>query len=230
MQKKDDFLIPGFTGAFSSGSTTAAMFFKEELNKVRGDFLAKKEETNASIANFYNKSVVESKSDDEKPQKELLKLVRRRQVINALEVLEPVDFFYISMTDMMHSLLLEDVILSVDHPSDTPELYSDLIDFVKTWCHKKSLDSKYLSNIRSALKDRDGEGDNKAVFFDYLNKLRAFRKALDKLYSKRPYQLFDIMQRVGNNLRKCGRPFGDNENFSNDQHFGYSFTASRCGT
>jgi len=218
MRRRDDFLILGFTGAFSSGCTTAARFFENRLTEVREEFVGQKSEINAKIANLYaGKNNNHLDNTKEKGLKELLKRVRKRQIINVLEKIEDVQFFYISMTDMMHSLLIESLLTGETEEADTPEAYKELINFVNKWTETQVINNEYAIQIRVALENRDIKNGNAERVYDYLEKLKLFRKELDKLYEFRPYELFDIMQRVGNNLRKCGKPFCDEAVFESSK-------------
>jgi len=137
MKRKDEFLILGFTGAFSSGCTTAAKFFENRLNKVRKDFVGQKSEFNAKIANLYV-GHNNSQWDNSKPKglKELIRVVRKRQIINVLEKIEDAKFFYISMTDMMHSLLIESLLTGENREGEAPQRYKNVIKLVES-CPKE---------------------------------------------------------------------------------------------
>lgn len=211
MKRQDEFLILGFTGAFSSGCTTASQFFLNGLSRAKKDFIAAKSKTNSDIANFYKQRRNEIDREEAKKErtKKILKLARKRQIINALEKVEDVPFFYISMTDIMHSLVIEYCVTNGTKLSPVPDRFKDVVDLVLQWCKDEGLDSESLIQIGNALRVRDIDKGNDEKVFVYLKKLKLFRKRMNDLYRDNSFNLFDTMQTVGNNLRKCGKPFVD---------------------
>jgi len=91
MNRKDDFLIIGITGPFSSGCTTAAKFFETGLSTVKKKYVSLKEKIDADIAEWYN-----NKNKHNKSRKEIVKLLRRRQCPAPLDTVRFVNT-YISL-------------------------------------------------------------------------------------------------------------------------------------
>jgi len=90
MNRKDDFLIIEITGPFSSGRTTAAKFFETELSTVKKKYVSLKEKIDADIPEWYN-----NKNKHNKSRKEIVKLLRRRQMSCSPRYCEICQYLYI---------------------------------------------------------------------------------------------------------------------------------------
>lgn len=223
---KDDFLILGFTGAFGSGSTSAAQFFHKQFDTKRKQYVAQKDTVNAEIADFYKKlSQAKKHNDTKEKKKELLKLVRKRQIINALTDVEPAQFYYISMTDMLNSLLVKECLAPLDETEQYSPDYAKLKDSVSKIAAQVGISPEQATKMRGA------ETERKSVtydeFFGYYDKISKFRNEFHASYSDDFSKFIGIMQKVGNNLRKTGRPLTDTP-FVSDRHLG--ILAHEAGT
>jgi len=212
--RKDGFLILAFTGAFSSGCTTAAQFFMSQLPTKRAASVAAKDDVNTSIANFYKHTPADEKLPDS-----ILEMTRTRQVINVLEKLDDVPFIYIPMTNVMNGLLLEHCILTNTTADDVPERYRTLATLALSWANEQGLVPEELANIVKALTSRTVRSGVADKVLRYVNEqMASFRKQVHAAYATRPAELFGIMQSIGNNLRKCGHPFHDEDDFVDSQY------------
>lgn len=209
---KDDFLILGFTGAFSSGCSTSALFFINELKKVKNALIGEKSETDSDIANFYNQ--FEHKDETFKINElKILDVARKRQFINVLENIGETEFYYISMTDVMHSLLIEYFLTTPKN--NINRKYGDLIKLINNWSKKTNWNSKNCKEIKSILERRIIKKEKSLT--RYLDDLKSFREILNQNYRHKPIKLFKLMQEIGNNLRKLGNPFGSSMIFQNSK-------------
>ena len=212
MFKKDDFLIIGITGPFGSGCTTAAKFFEKDFEKIRIEYISGKNKVQADIVKWY-------KSDaKEKSKKEIIKLLRERQFINALENLKDVpNFYYISMTKIMNHLIIKSYLfnnLKVPHKEIKECLdiwFTDLPENLP----KNEL-KKILNYLEKFKENKEIEKDKSLIVFQYFDEyLPKLKKIFHKRFEKIYYKFFRLMQDIGNNLRKCGNPFEDNAKFLN---------------
>jgi len=214
MTKKDDFLIIGITGPFGSGCTTAAKFFERKFKKARVGYIAKKDEIQANIVQWYKSS------PEKRSKKEIIKFLRERQFINALEKLNDIPgFYYISMTKIMNHLIIK-FYLSTD--LDIPEKYKKVKKCLDEWVHSlpKEFSRDKLREIFNYLESfkesKEIDIEKSSAVFEYFNKyLPKMREIFHEKFKDDYYNFFRIMQDIGNNLRKSGNPFGDKINFSN---------------
>lgn len=205
---KDDFLILGFTGAFGSGCTTAASFFVRDFVDKKRNLVSEKDQTETEIVNFYKEMVRSAKKDDDvENRKKLLRLVRKRQIINALEDIGDGRFYYISMTDMLNSRLIKDVIHARNPSRPVPEEYDTLAEAVKKIGNHVGVTTEEVNTMREIEESdrvRSLDMDEAEKVFGYFHKVSQFRTAFHKEFDTNMSQFFGFMQEVGNNLRKTG--------------------------
>ncbi len=217
MNNSDDFLILGFTGPFCSGCSTAANFFENEINHAKKKWVVKKDEIDSKVAEFY-RELSKGNKDSEvlSKRKDLIKLLRERQIINALNKIADHDFYYISMTDMMNLVLIKRFLNSDKNTDNTDSKYSKLIAFLEKWCQKNDLGKERINQLEKVILDRDLSRDDEVKCF--LNKIKSFRDEIHSYFENSQDELFPLMQAIGNNLRKNNDPFDDDETFSSPQH------------
>ena len=61
----------------------------------------------------------------------------------------------------------------------------------------------------------------------YIDEIKTFRESLAGNYREHPYELFDILQGIGSNLRKCANPFDDASNITTAKNL--AIIAERAG-
>jgi len=229
---KDDFLIIGFTGPFCSGCSTAAKFFEKKWQNTKKNFVACKDEIDAQIANWYFER--ETKSIENR--KEIIKLLRRRQVILALSKIDDkgVQFYYIPMTKIMNILILKTFFEeNLDEKNvEYNDKYLKLINFIKNWVKNKYSDFKNLFKkvYSKILKKSLLQKENFEEFQKLMQLLDKFKKDLHDYYiqqNSQSYELFNLMQSIGNNLRKSGHPFKEDSKFEDSRYL--SILAEEAG-
>ena len=217
MKPKDDFLILGFTGPFCSGCTTAAKFFENKLNEEKNNLILKKNEVDSLIANYYTNPPKEIiVSNDITKKKYIIRLLRERQIINALCKIQDHSFYYISMTDMMNSIMVIRFLNKSPAKTKLKEKYLKLIMFLESWCLENSLNKRDVNIIRKAIDKRDMKKAKE--IFAYYDKIKSFRKDIHEAFKDCQNDLFSIMQDIGNNLRKSNYPFYDDEPFTSSEY------------
>jgi len=210
MNKKDDFLIIGITGPFSSGCTTAAKFFETGLSTVKKKYVSLKEKIDADIAEWYN-----NKNKHNKSRKEIVKLLRRRQFIHALQNIDNVEFYYISMTDVMNNLILRRYFDSYRYKKGKiPDEFSEIVNGIEEWLSKNNELENNLTKIFNYLDNFSFE--EAELVFNYLKvDLPKLRDIFHEKFNNDPSLLFKLMQNIGNNLRRVGDPFDSVSEFKN---------------
>ncbi|MDY6833956.1 MAG: deaminase [Chloroflexota bacterium] len=210
---QDDFLIIGFTGAFCSGATTAARFFENELPRKVKEYISTKEETSFEISKLYKSAAClepTAHKDRQRLKDELLRLTERRQIINTLERLEKqidtTKFCYISMLTMILSQLAKYCVENPEALDDSK--YRPLVEVVNNWCQSHHIDQDYMNKIYNTLKGTHSTS-NKAIdidVVDYYKKVSQLRHNVKRCLNDDNHKYFELMQDLGNNLRRCGKP------------------------
>jgi len=210
MNRKDDFLIIGITGPFSSGCTTAAKFFETELSTVKKKYVALKEKIDADIAEWYDNINKHNKS-----RKKIVKLLRRRQFIHALQNIDNVEFYYISMTDVMNNLILRKYFDSYRYKKKKiPDEFSEIVNGIEEWLSKNNELENNLTKIFNYLYNFSFE--EAELVFNYLKvDLPKLRDIFHEKFNNDSSLLFKLMQDIGNNLRRVGDPFDSVSEFKN---------------
>lgn len=216
---KRGFLILGFTGPLSSGCSTGANFFVNEINeyiKKRTDRALSK--VNSEVFKKYNKLISLKNVSDLKKQHfreinratHILKqILGIREIITILNEYNDCNFKYISMTDMLLKLTIKKL-FSQDLPyfnGDINKLYK-LIKFDKNKLNKALETEKDIKN-RKISEITKGDIETYDKFLSYV---KQFRESLKKSFS--PDDLGTLLQDLGDNARRCGNPIDYQTSFN----------------
>lgn len=227
---KRGFLIIGLTGPLNSGCSTAAYFFTDLIN----EYIEKKTQNalprfERRIRKIYRK-IFELKESLKKPkisksekEKEIINLeiqelstilkeyLHLRETLTVLKDYKTNNFRYISMTDMLVKLTIENLIEADDIDIiDELKLLKSKIDFDKNKFEKvkevnKLLRERKLYNISKA--DND-------IFEEFLNYISDFRGKLKDYCNAN--ELGSLLQDLGDNARRCGNPIDYDTNFKKE--------------
>ena len=224
---KRGFLILGFTGPLSSGCTTAAKFFADEI----GSYIKKRHKQalpiiEKAIRHSYQKlNQLKRKLYDAEPSskhklfKEINKLssslkekLYLRETLSILDEYSDVKFKYISMTDMLLKLTIENLI-SIDErdllKGDVLRL-KELIDFDSRKLDKSIEISKQIRNRElTSLTKVDIE-----IYEEFLGYIQSYKELLKKKFSD---SLGSLLQDLGDNARRCGNPIDFKTNFKKEK-------------
>ena len=225
----DDFLIIGITGAFASGCTEASTLFQNTLSSELQNLISRKSQINSEIAGIYNakSSITNDGSEIISSRRQLKQLLRTRSLlINAEKTQDVPQFLYISMTVVMYSLTLNWAVKR-HKKSEIEERYIPLYEIIKDWAKENGFDSKQIGTIENTLKNRTYK--NWPLIQKYYSKIGELKDSVANEYKNNPLDLFRLMQGVGNNLRKCGRPFDENAHFNKTENLDILSQAS-CST
>ena len=217
--KKDDFLILGFTGPFGSGCTVSARFFQNKWADKRNSLISQKESVNANIINLYQqRKTSEYYKNKDSAKEKLMGLVCQRQIINSLEDIEGGPFCYISMTDMLNSLLVKDCLTAKDSGryKKLPPEYQKLWNLVENIAKNQSISGEDIPLL--ARPEGPDQQTERQKFLEYYKKISQFRTELANSYKSEMSAFVDLMQRVGSNLRGTGRALDDSAPMVTDQY------------
>jgi deoxycytidylate deaminase len=217
--KKDDFLILGFTGPFGSGCTQSARFFENKLRDQRNSLVSQKESVNANIVNLYRqRKTSEYCKNKDLAKEELMGLVRQRQIINSLEDIEAGPFYYISMTDMLNSLLVRDCLTAKNSGryKKLPPGYEKLLNLVENIAKDLSIFGEDILLLTRG--EAPDEQTDREKFLECYKKISQFRVKLADSYKSEMADFVDLMQRVGRNLRRTGQALDDFAPMVTDQY------------
>lgn len=222
---KRGFLILGFTGPLSSGCTTAANFYKNEINtyvqkriisalaKIETDIAKKyqdikriKDETQNSshnrMANF---------NEINKLSHQLKEKLKIRETLSVLSEYQNNCFRYISMTDMLLKLAIEKL-----SEKEESELEGNLLTLKKLINFDKLKLSK-VKEINNQIENREISSLNQAhieIYEQYLDYICEYRVQLKGHIDQDA--LGDLLQDMGDNARRCGNPIDFKTKFSKE--------------
>jgi deoxycytidylate deaminase len=211
---KHNFLIIGFTGPLRSGCTTAATFFRDSIDKEIEKQLDTYGTIQKNIENHYKKisKLKSTKSENLTEQKNDLKeLLRKREVLKVLESYKNNQFIYISMTDMLIKATIERVNIK------TKLKYRDNFDsnklhFLNQFIQKIRSDFEDIRKIKKLNKIIEDRNFSKlkenefSLYEAYIERVKKVRRDLIQI-SKEDELNGEILQDLGDNLRRCGDPF-----------------------
>ncbi|MCJ2166273.1 MULTISPECIES: deaminase [unclassified Pseudodesulfovibrio] len=215
---RDDFLIIGFTGAFASGCSESSELFRVKIAEEIRRLVDNKAGVNASITNCYNKIAQvrsEGKVKTKELRRDLKKKLRMRSLILAAQKTKADQFVYISMTVVMYSIAL-DWLVRKNKKKQIANRYAELCGIMSNWAKAAGFDKKVLGSIHRAVEKKHVQ--KWSVVQEYHAKVGELKDEVARCYKGRQLELFQIMQGVGNNLRKCGRPFDDAAGFENPEY------------
>jgi len=217
---KRGFLVLGFTGPLSSGCTTAANFFENDLNKYikKGcnKALPKIEFKIKGKYKEFNQRKIDLITKDYKKQKlakyqvhrnlnklsyQLKELLNLRETLSILKEYQGNNFKYISMTEMLLKLTIENLSCEEDDNlnGDFTKL-KELIKFDTTKLAKaKEINDQIKNRELSELKEVDID-----IYEEYLDYISTYRNKLKEHFTTN--KLGDLLQDLGDNARRCGNP------------------------
>ncbi len=203
-QAKDDFLIIGFTGPSGSGCTTGARFFENELELYIKNYSANEDAINSTIINYYQKNADKAKSKEKAAHKKEagLRFLRERQYIRALKNISDTNFLYISLTTILHHLML----VNSNSSRDIDHKYINTISHIQSVKSTLCVDDATITEIDNILKDKTPATKDLEHMLDYFEILEINR---DKFRNENisMFNYIENMQELGNNVRSTGFPF-----------------------
>lgn len=203
---KHNFLIVGFTGPLRSGCTTAANFFINAPQKEIEKYTLESEQTNIEetykeiaalqIDTISHSQILKKKKSD------LNVLLKKREIKKVLgsETIRP--FYYISMSDMLLKYAVE--YLHIHRRKKFNKKYRQLIDIIRN----ENLNSRLIKKINEKLNNKKFRSisSEECEFYDnFLRKISEIMGQLKK--SIAPEQLGEMLQDLGDNIRRNGNPF-----------------------
>jgi|Deesub1362A_J573_1020465.scaffolds.fasta_scaffold00319_8 deoxycytidylate deaminase len=203
---KQNFLILGFTGPLNSGCTTAAEFFVNKLEDEIQKYVShseqpKIEEIYKAISSLLDKHHL-NKRILKRKKFELNELLRTREIKKVLSKEDIPQFHYISMSNMLLKYTVEYLLFNnikrVNHK------YQNIIEFIK----KEDFDKKVIKRINSKIENKEYQKitkDECKFYDDYLDKLNNLMTRIKNTIKSEA--LGDILQDLGDNIRKHGNPF-----------------------
>ena len=221
---KHGFQILGFTGPLSSGCTTAANFFSNDINQ----YIEKRSQRalpkiQSRIKRLLkeikkNKEDLDTDTDRRNRHKKLQSINRLhytlkeqlnlRETLTVLSEYKDNNFMYISMTDMLVKLTIESLT-----KKNIEELEGDLLK-LKSLIVFDELKLEKAKEISKQIKKRevsDLTQNDIAIFENYLKFIAEYRKDLKENFSE--YDIGCLLQDLGDNARRCGDPIDYNTKF-----------------
>lgn len=209
---KRDFLIIGVTGPLRSGCSTVAKFFDNELEIKIKKYTSDMEQDQKEIKQKYeeiSKLIAASQQGDYKikiKKKLLDELLKKREIkkVLAKELSEGVipSFYSISMSEMLLKYAVEFFLNNESRGVDGK--YGEIVGAIK----KKGFEHKRINTINEIIREkryRELE-DGECEFYDnYLEEIKDLTVKLKEDFETE--KLGDILQDMGDNIRKHGDPF-----------------------
>lgn len=212
---KHGFLILGFTGPLSSGCSTAANFFINDINQYIEKRTTKALPRVQSQIKRILREIKEIKvrlDVETQNRHKLLQLVNRlhfrlkeqlnlRETLTVLSEYKDNDFMYISMTDMLIKITIESLFnKKEDDLEETAKKLKSLIVFDPLKLEKAIEVSKQIKNREvSDLRQSDIK-----IFEDFLKYVAEYKKELKTKFDND--ELGCLLQDLGDNARRCGDP------------------------
>jgi len=219
---KHGFLILGFTGPLSSGCTTAANFFTNDINQYiekRSDKALPKIQTQIKRILREIKENKENLEKDKKNRHKTFLSINRlhyrlkeqlnlRETLTVLSEYKDSSFMYISMTDMLIKLTIESLTNKNEEDLEgNVKRLESLVVFDPVKLEKAKEISKQIK--KREVSDLTQNDIN--IFEDYLNYVGEYRKELKRNFSE--YELGCLLQDLGDNARRCGDPIDYDSKF-----------------
>jgi len=206
---KNNFLIIGFTGPLRSGCTTASYFFAKGLHKNYKEYLnadyEKEVHYNYTKIGKWRKQNGEDSDEMEQTLKLLKNSAIQREVHGVLNKSEQHDFSYISMSLVLLKYTAEQLVtdqIVTPKYEKISEILLDLQPNMKLVSVISKLRSKEITLSDVTLEDYN-------AYDGYLIRIS---EAMDKIKNEIELeQRIDLLQDMGDNVRRCGKPFDDNE-------------------
>lgn len=212
---KRGFLILGFTGPLSSGCTTAAKFFENDINEFINKRCAKAlSKIEGSIKRKYIElNELKKRLEKGKDKKntifpemnrttyQLKEKLKVREILSVLDEYKDNNFKYISMTDMLLKITIEHLVEANDN------ILPDKFKKIKMLIDFDSYKMKKANEINDQLFKREISDITKVdneLYEQYLNYISQFRDRLKKHF--KVDDLGDLLQDLGDNARRCGNP------------------------
>lgn len=222
---KRGFLVLGFTGPLSSGCTSAARFFENDINQyIEKRCTRALVSIEASIKKKYfaleklNNDLENRKKDKNaifqeinKTTYQLKEKLKIRETLSVLAEYKENSFKYISMTDMLLKLTIEKL-TDADNSDLSYKLITlkSLIDFDQFKLKKvKEINEQIIKREISEIKQVDNE-----IYEHYLDYTNEFRSNLKNHFQAD--DLGDLLQDLGDNARRCGNPIDYQSNFKKE--------------
>jgi dCMP deaminase len=219
---KHGFLIIGFTGPLSSGCSTAANFFINDIDQYIDKRTTKALPRIQSQIKRILREIKENKRMLEVEIKNRHKLhqsinrlhsrlkeqLNLRETLTVLSEYKESRFMYISMTDMLVKLTIESLSNKKDEDlEETIRKLKSLIVFDPLKLEKAIEISKQLKNrVVSDLTQSDIK-----IFEDFLKYVAEYREELKTKFND--HELGCLLQDLGDNARRCGDPVDYNTKF-----------------
>lgn len=223
---KHSFLILGFTGPLRSGCTTAAKFFVDNPQDAMTRYVSASKQ--APIEDLYReisdllKESSPNKRIIERKKHELNELLRRRELKKALSSHRVPAFHYISMSTMLLKYVVE-YFLNNRIGRLAPK-YKDFVDLIRG----ENFDKRQINRINQKIERKKYRTihDDECVFYEgYLQKIDGLMTKLKENIN--PDVLGDILQDLGDNIRKHGNPFREEGTINSDSVYLIAEQANR---
>ncbi len=203
---KHNFLILGFTGPLRSGCTTAANFFADNLQEEIEKYVSELEQTNIEetyreIANL-QADTLSNAQILKKKKNSLNNLLKMREIKKILRSEKMPIIYSISMSEMLLKYTIE--YLFKFKTKKFNQKYRQLIEIIRG----ENLDGRSIKRINEKIRGKRYRDITKAEceFYDsYLLKIREIMEGLKKDIEIE--QLGEILQDLGDNIRRNGNPF-----------------------
>lgn len=212
---KHGFLILGFTGPLSSGCTTAANFFVNDINqyiekrykkvlpKIKKNIkkiLSDIKDTKNALESDYQ-TRYKSLQNINKLHSRLKEQLNLRETLTVLSEYRNNNFKYISMTDMLVKLTIESLSnTKEEHLQGKINKLKSLIRFDPTKLEKAKEISKQIQKREVS----DLTANDIKIFEEYLKYVIEYREELKRNFHEN--ELGCLLQDLGDNARKCGNP------------------------
>lgn len=218
---KHNFLILGVTGPLSSGCTTVSRFFTDELEKkIEGHTYMSDQ---SCIEEEYNNIAGSSQlghpftSNNPSKLKTLKQLLRTREIKKVLSSElskgEVPTFNYISMSDMLLKFSVEYVLSNHACITKSDIKFKNIIKIILD----EKFDHELIKEINFTINKKKFRNLKIKICEEYDLYLIKILKLKEKIKKeiKDPEKLGDILQDMGDNIRKSGNPFLSNEKIIN---------------
>jgi len=212
---KHDFLIIGFTGPLRSGCTTCAEFFSkaidQEIEKKIGEYPHAQERIEEKYRELYELKRGKNSSLIKKLNHDLRLLLREREVIKVLRDHTDNNFVYISMTDMLIKMLIENLDKKIKFPNTSLKLKekTKIIDNLRSRISGEYSDITNLKRLSRLISNRNFSQFSEQDFNDfevYLKRIGKTRSHISSWISDSEL-VGELLQDWGDNLRRRGNPF-----------------------
>jgi deoxycytidylate deaminase len=223
---KRKFLVLGFTGPLRSGCTTAAKFFSNNPQATIDTYCAESEQalietTYKEIADLLRSASPNTK-DLERKKETRKELLRTREIKKILSKNSIPKFHYISMSIMLLKYVIEYLLSS--KTQKIPSKYQEIVGIIE----KESFDDSLIKRMNEVISKKKYRELSDEECINYDNYLLKLEKLMHEIKNKIEHEkLGDILQDVGDNIRKLGNPFNSKGDIVTDHVFSLAEEANK---